>query len=178
MLKLVSLGILSGVLTLSFSNSWVAANPVFSETSLNYPLLAQNQTQNRKFSSRGGPDRLMEQLNLSAEQKEEMQVIRQKYQDKTKPLQEQLRAKMEELRQMMDSNASKDSLRAKHEQIVNLRNQLVNIRFEEMLENRDILTQAQRQQFAQLMQQRRAKFRAGKGLGNGNSLTPELMPVP
>lgn len=178
MRKLASLAILTGFLTFGWGNSWVAANPVFSETGLNSPLLAQGQTQNRKIKSRGGPDRLMEQLNLSAEQKKEMQAIRQKYQGQTKPLQEQLRTQMEELRRMMDGNASKDSIRAKHEQVVNLRNQLANIRFEEMLENREVLTPSQRQQFAQLMQQRRAKMRAGGWGRNGNAPAPELMPAP
>ncbi|MFM7577869.1 MAG: hypothetical protein ACKO5Q_13125, partial [Microcystaceae cyanobacterium] len=59
-----------------------------------------------------------------------------------------------------------------------LRNQLASLRFEEMLENRDILTLEQRQQFAQLMQQRRAKMRASKGWGNGNPQDPDLMPLP
>ncbi|MEB3249666.1 MAG: Spy/CpxP family protein refolding chaperone [Microcystaceae cyanobacterium] len=178
MLKMAFLGILTSILTLSLGNSWVTAKPVVTETGLNSPLLAQNQTSNRKIKSRGGPERLMEQLNLSAEQKKEMQAIRQKYQGKTRPLHEQLRAQMEELRQMMDGNTSKDSIRAKHDQVINLRNQLASLRFEEMLENRDILTLEQRQQFAQLMQQRRAKMRASKGWGNGNPQDPDLMPLP
>ena len=56
---------------------------------------------------------------------------------------------------MMQGNASENDLRNKHQEIVSLRQQMGNLRFESMLEMRKVLTPEQRQQFVQLMQERR-----------------------
>lgn len=63
----------------------------------------------------------------------------------------------------MASNATKDSIRAKHQQVGDLRQEMDKLRFESMLEIRDVLTTTQRQELEQMMQQRRARMRDRMG---------------
>jgi Spy/CpxP family protein refolding chaperone len=69
---------------------------------------------------------------------------------------------------MMSGTASEDSIRAKHTEIVQLRQQLENLGFESMLESRAVLTPDQRQQFAQLMEKQRGKMKSKMGNSMGN----------
>lgn len=94
-------------------------------------------------------------LNLTDEQMQQLSTIRQKYRPQMQQLREQMRTKGEELSQMMQGNASENDLRNKHQEIISLRRQMGNLRFESMLEMRKVLTPEQRQQFVQLMQERR-----------------------
>ncbi|GBF81274.1 Spy/CpxP family protein refolding chaperone [Aphanothece sacrum] len=113
----------------------------------------------------GGPDKLMEQLNLSQTQVQQLQAIRQKYSGQMEPLQQQIRVKADELSQLMDGTASNDVIRSKHQEMLNLRQKMGNLRFESMLEMREILTRQQRREFGQLMQQRRQQMRGNQGEG-------------
>ena len=123
----------------------------FSET----PWLAQRGP----GGGRGRGERWLQQLNLSPQQQQQLSAIRQKYRGQMEPLRQQLRANQNELRQLMASDsANAASIRAKHDQIASLRQQLDQLRFESMLESREILSPEQRQQLAQLMNARRAKW--------------------
>ncbi|MFM1841810.1 MAG: hypothetical protein RLZZ490_543 [Cyanobacteriota bacterium] len=101
--------------------------------------------------------RLMESLNLNDQQKQELNAIRQKYQSQMSPIVSQLQTRQDELRTLMSGNASDDAIRAKHNQVAELRQQLEDLRFESMLESRKVLTPDQRKQFAQLMDERRSR---------------------
>ncbi|HIK24411.1 MAG TPA: Spy/CpxP family protein refolding chaperone [Thermosynechococcus sp. M46_R2017_013] len=107
--------------------------------------------------SYGGPrwGANLENLNLTAEQRQRLQAVRQQYQAQMEQTRNQLRTAKEELRQMMGSNASEDQIRSKHQQVRQLENQLASLRFESMLAMRGILTPQQRQTLATQMQQRR-----------------------
>ncbi|BFM38184.1 Spy/CpxP family protein refolding chaperone [Synechocystis sp. LKSZ1] len=119
---------------------------------------------NMPWLAQGGPDggkgeRWLQQLNLSPQQQQQLSAIRQKYKGQMEPIRQQLRANQDELRQLMASDTTNvASIRAKHDQITGLRQQLEKLRFESMLESRDILSPEQRQQLAQLMNARRAKW--------------------
>lgn len=54
----------------------------------------------------------------------------------------------------MHSNTSAEELRNQHEQVQELHQEMGNLRFESMLEMREVLTAEQREQFAELMQER------------------------
>jgi Spy/CpxP family protein refolding chaperone len=103
-------------------------------------------------------ERLMESLNLNEQQKQELNAIRQKYQGKMDKLNTELRTRQDELRTLMGGNASDNDIRAKHNQVVSLRQQLGELRFDSMLESRKVLTPDQRQQFAQMMDDRRVRM--------------------
>ncbi|MDJ0509610.1 MAG: Spy/CpxP family protein refolding chaperone [Crocosphaera sp.] len=100
-------------------------------------------------------EQFQEILNLSDEQMQQLSAIRKKYRPQMQQLREQMRSKGEEISQMMQGNASENDLRNKHQEIINLRQQMGNLRFESMLEMRKVLNLEQRQQFVQLMQKRR-----------------------
>ena len=159
-MQFYSVSLLTMLLTVSLGTSFCVANPVLAEGQNLAPTLL---VQNRSAKLVDGPNRLMEQLNLSSQQKQDLSTIRQKYQGQMKQLHEQLRTNQEALRTMMSGTASEDSIRAKHTEIVQLRQQLENLGFESMLESRAILTPDQRQQFAQLMEKQRGKMRSKMG---------------
>ncbi|MFN4066703.1 MAG: Spy/CpxP family protein refolding chaperone [Thermosynechococcus sp.] len=104
----------------------------------------------------------LENLNLTPEQRQRLQAVRQQYQGQMEQTRNQLRTAKQELRQMMSGNASEDQIRSKHQQVRQLENQLASLRFESMLAMRGILTPQQRQALATQMQQRRQGNRAMK----------------
>ena len=137
----------------------VPINP--SSASLEPNLIAQS---NRRLTRKGeGSEALMKQLNLSSQQQQQLTAIRQKYQGQMKQLREQLRQNQQELKTMMDGTTPGNTIMAKHDQVMGLRQQLDKLRFQSMLESRDVLNPDQRKQFAQLMNQRRENWRNKKG---------------
>lgn len=112
-----------------------------------------------------GPGELFEQLNLSQDQMQKMQQIRERYKTQMQQQQQTLRQAEDEFRDMMSSTASQSQLREKHRQVQGLREQMGELRFESMLEMREVLTPDQRRQMAELMQQRRPNMRNGQGGG-------------
>jgi len=94
-------------------------------------------------------DRLMLNLDLSPEQKKQLAAIRDKYENRTEKLQTQLMSQQQELRTLMGGSANKETVRKKHNQVMALRQELNSLRFEMMLDSREVLTPQQRQKFAQ-----------------------------
>jgi Spy/CpxP family protein refolding chaperone len=122
-----------------------------------FEYLAQNSPRRRGNQFR--KERLLEKLNLTAEQKEKIQQIQQKYQPELTQMRDNLRSERDELREMMSSNESTNNLRSQHQKIVDLDQQLHNLNFESMLEMREVLTPEQRQEFVTVMEQNRRNFR-------------------
>jgi periplasmic protein CpxP/Spy len=100
-------------------------------------------------------DNLLEQLNLTDAQKRQIAAIRQKYQGQMKQLREGLRSDRQELESLMAGNATDGQIRAKHQEIERSRQKLSDLRFQSLLEMRQVLTPDQRSKFARLMQERR-----------------------
>ncbi|MFB2975647.1 Spy/CpxP family protein refolding chaperone [Microseira sp. BLCC-F43] len=125
------------------------------------PLLPLAIAQNEGRANR--PDRGMPrwigQLNLTPDQMQRMQAIRQVYQNQISQRAQALRQAETELTGLIASNADSNQIRAKHNQVLSLRQQLAQVRFESMLEMREVLTPEQRRQLAQRMTQGRQNFR-------------------
>ena len=142
------------VLLLSLGGFVVLANP---KPDFFPPLMAQS------FEGPPGHNwskpRLMEELNLTQEQQQQLQAIRSQYKDQISQQQDELRQASEELRSLMTSDADANQIRPKHQQVQQLRQQLEALHFESMLAMREVLTPEQRQEFAQLMERRRDEFR-------------------
>ncbi len=156
-----STSLLTILFTLGFGSSVTLANPLVSSSLLIQPdLIAQSRGWSKEKGE--GREALMKQLNLSSQQQEQLTAIRQKNQGTMKQMTEQLRKNQEELKVMMDGNASASTLTAKHDQVMSLRQQLEKLRFQSMLESREVLNPEQRKQFGQLMNQRRAQMRNQK----------------
>ena len=118
-------------------------------------LFPQAVAQNPGGSKHRSPSqlKLMEQLNLSQDQKQKLQAIHSQNKDEISQRKQAVRQATRELRDLMAGNASADEIRAKHQQVQDLRQQLEKVSFESMLAMREVLTPAQRSQFAQLMEQ-------------------------
>jgi Spy/CpxP family protein refolding chaperone len=166
MKKIILVGLLTG-LTLAGT-----ALPSRAEMNLNLNSLDTSEQLIAQWGwggKEGGQGKLMESLDLSATQKQQLEAIRQKYQAQMKSVSEQLRTNQNELRTLMSGNGSDNDIRAKHTQVNNLRQQLGEMRFNSMMESRQVLTPAQRQKFSQLMQENRQSRRGGAmGKNQGN----------
>lgn len=112
-------------------------------------------SQNKKMGE-GRKDRLMEQLNLSSEQKQQMDAIRAKYQSQFESLASEIRAERTALNEMMRNNQSENNLRSQHQKITSLNQRMADLRFNSMLEMRAVLNPEQRQQWGEMMGNRRA----------------------
>jgi Spy/CpxP family protein refolding chaperone len=115
---------------------------------------------------RGG-DRWISKLNLSADQQQQIEQIRQSSQGEFDRLQEQTRQAHEQMRQLMSDNASDSQLRNQHRQLQELNQQMGNLRFEQMLKIRAVLTEAQRRELGENMQERWDDDENGGGRGQG-----------
>jgi Spy/CpxP family protein refolding chaperone len=97
----------------------------------------------------------MERLNLTAEQQKQMESIRNKYQPQMTSLREQITVERDKMSTMLKNNDSQNNLRSQHQKISTMQEKMNNLRFESMLEAREILTPQQRQQFSENMDERR-----------------------
>ncbi|MFM9266573.1 Spy/CpxP family protein refolding chaperone [Tychonema sp. BBK16] len=114
--------------------------------------VAQNQPPNRRGGKEGG---MFEKLNLSADQKQKMQAVRDRYKDQISQRMQAVRQARQELQTMMAGATNTSQMRDKHRQMMGLRQQLEEVQFESMLSMREVLTPEQRSQWSQLIQQRR-----------------------
>ena len=126
-------------------------------TSESYQLAqAPEALRERPFRDRGARKlKLMEEINLSEDQKNQLAAIRDQYKEQIQSLRQQMRSERQKLRDLMAGTASMAEIRVQHQQVAKIGQSLHNLRFESMLEMRQVLTPEQRSQFAQLMKQHR-----------------------
>ncbi|HLO49426.1 MAG TPA: Spy/CpxP family protein refolding chaperone [Kamptonema sp.] len=98
---------------------------------------------------------LFEKLNLTADQKQKIQTIRNQYQGQITQRREAMRQSQQELMSLMSGTASESQIREKHRQVLAQGQQMAEMQFEVMLAMRQVLTPEQRRQLAQMMQERR-----------------------
>ncbi|MBE9168469.1 Spy/CpxP family protein refolding chaperone [Pleurocapsales cyanobacterium LEGE 06147] len=108
-----------------------------------------------QFSKDSWGRKLLQELNLSQDQKQQIEQIRRQYQQAMVQGQKNLHSAQQELAKMMVGTDTTEVIRSQHQQVVQLRQELGELRFESMLAIREILTPEQRQKFAQIMQSHR-----------------------
>ena len=121
----------------------------------------------------GGPERLLKQLDLSADQKEQLKAMRRARRDKNDARRHKLEDAQEDLHDMLAktdrSQGYADKLKAKHEELLLLQQEAGRDRFESILEIRAILTDAQLKKFLSLEEERGGKMMGGRrGRGKGD----------
>ena len=108
-------------------------------------------------------------LDLTDDQKAKLQQIHQSFDERTKPLREQLRAKHEELRQAEAGNTFNEALATqKLTEAAAIEAKLMGEEFRMRQESLSILTPEQKTQLEQRRQQfeqKREQFREGRGRG-------------
>lgn len=138
------------ILLLALGGAVALADPPLS------PSLAQNpEMPERRQRSQPG---LMEELNLSQEQKQEMEAIHFRSKEQIDQLQQELHQAQQELKELMTSSALTEEIRAKHREAQDLQMRLGELRFESLLAMREVMSPQQRLRFAELMQSRRQRF--------------------
>lgn len=143
--------ILCGVTVANLSVAKATPNSIFDRSDR---LEAQDRSDRRPQRR----NRFMERLNLSEEQKLEIAQIREKYKQRFRPLREQAKSLRQELQTMLNGTASDGQIRAKHRELMKLRQELETLRFESTLEMRNVMTLEQRREFAKFRQERRERF--------------------
>lgn len=123
------------------------------ETTLPSPLrwqapvfLAQAQRQRRNPQANW-----LKELNLSKEQLQKIQAIRQQYQTRLNQQRQAVQQAGTELKQLIASNASTEQIRQKFDQVQTLRQNLAKTRIESMLAIREVLTPEQRQKMGNFL---------------------------
>ncbi|ELR98847.1 Spy/CpxP family protein refolding chaperone [Gloeocapsa sp. PCC 73106] len=101
---------------------------------------------------------MLEELGLTQEQKQDIAGIQQKYSQDLAQGHQELHSAYEELRQMMIGMESEAAIRDKHQEIGIMRQHVADLRLETMLELREVLTPDQRQELADLMEERRENW--------------------
>lgn len=115
-----------------------------------------SQMKHDKRGGRGrGMERIMQQLNLTPEQSEQIKAIKEQSKTQTQALMQQMQTSREEMRSLLASDSSPEQLREQHQTVQNLHQELSTNRFETMLEMREVLTPEQRTQMVELIEQRR-----------------------
>lgn len=135
---------LAGIVALAKPNS---LNPQITHNLVGQKL----HSQGRQFS--------MEELNLTQEQKQQLQAIQQQYKGQMNQQRQKLLQSQQELTNLMAGTASQSQIRDKYRQVDALRQQMGELNLESMLAMREVLTLEQRKRFAQLMQHRKGKYR-------------------
>lgn len=92
-------------------------------------------------------DQWLQELNLSAEQKEQLTAIKEKYHDDMKKHKQAMKASRESLQAALKTDASDASLRKQFKAMQEQRAQFASLRFEKVLAIRAILTPDQRKKF-------------------------------
>ena len=149
---LVTMGFVGNVLALEANLPQQQSNLVSQNNSNMHLRADKNWRRERR-------QKFIEKLNLTSEQQTQVQNIRSQYRPQIQNLRENIRSERQKLADMIKTNDSYDNLRSQHERIIDLDQQIHSLRFESMLEMREVLTQEQIAQWADLMQERRANRR-------------------
>jgi periplasmic protein CpxP/Spy len=145
------------LVTVSFNSSAIALETVKKDSlSFNTSKTADLAQMTQRGKRKGERGDFMEKLNLTTEQQQQMQSIRTKYQPQMDSIREEIHSEREKLRQMMTNNSSPDSLRSQHNKISSLNQKMGDLRFQSMLEMREVLTSEQRQQWNRMMEKKKA----------------------
>lgn len=156
-----SISIVYAMIVLSVgSRVAIAASPIVSSNkditiSQNVEQKPRENRRSRGFQN----NNLMDKLNLSENQKQQISSIRQKYKEQISQTKNSVRTEQQALQSLMTGNASDAQIRTQYQKVAQLRQDLYNLNFESLLEMRQVLTPSQRNQLSQLIQQRREKVR-------------------
>jgi periplasmic protein CpxP/Spy len=100
---------------------------------------------------------LLQQLNLTAEQQQQIKQIHAQYQEQIHRRKKNLALLEKRLAAMISGTDRVDLVRAKNQELVRLRQEIGELRFESMLATREILTPEQRQKFREIIESLQAK---------------------
>ena len=128
---------------------WSIPNSIFSpEITVADNSLATNK---QNFPS------VLHQLNLTSNQEEQIKRIHHQYRQQIIKKRSNLTILQQQLSDLMVGTEPVELIRAKNRQLVDLRQEIGQLRFESMLSTREILTPQQRQKFREIMESQLAQ---------------------
>ena len=108
---------------------------------------------------------LLDTLNLSASQKQQIKAIHDRYNPQMSDLRSQIRVANAAMKELAQSNASRSRLETQYRTNRSLMDQFADLKFQQMLDIREVLTVAQRRDMAEFIDQKK-KERGGDFFGN------------
>lgn len=115
------------------------------------------------YAQHGKGRRVMQDLGLDEAQRASIKEIREKYKAQRESLdKDALRSKKEELKKGLAGTASKESLKSLFQEIKTLKESRAEMRFNQMLEIREVLKPEQRQKMAEKFEKREGRGRHKK----------------
>ncbi len=114
--------------------------------------VAQNPTPSA--SQQRSQSGLLQALNLTPQQLQQIKVIRNQSKDQITQKRQAVRQAQQELEALMAGTASKDQVRDKYNQLKMLKQELADAQFETTLATREVLNPQQRQKFTAHMYKR------------------------
>lgn len=114
-----------------------------------------SQVTNLRQDSESPSVGLFDQLNVTSQQKQEIQEIRDQHRVTLEQRQQQLHQVQQDLNQLIASEAPEDQIRQKHDQLLQMTQEMKELNFDVMMQLRGVLTPEQRARFAEIMQNRR-----------------------
>lgn len=108
-------------------------------------------------------EQFRQELNLTPEQAAEIDQIREQGKQAKQSQREAFRTAREKMQTLMASDASDDDLRAQHQVLQNLHQEMGEARFENKLKIRAVLTPEQRTKMAELKEQRKSRWGRHQG---------------
>lgn len=150
MLKQSSIVASAATLALSiFSPAIAQTSEIWLESS---PVLLTSRLAEQLKQNRGD---LMEKLNLSNSQRQEIQDIRQRHSSQLNRLTSQIRSARNTMKNLVQSNASRSQLENQYRTMSNLRGELADLKFQQMMDIRDVLTVSQRRDLADYLEEKK-----------------------
>lgn len=120
------------------------------------PRFARHHFHQKQSHHRGEKiNKILQQLDLTPEQSQQIEGIKQEFETKNSPLKEEMQSNRQDIGLTFTSDASTAELRQQHQKVRALRQQLGDNHFEMMLQVREILTPEQRTQVAELIKQKK-----------------------
>jgi Spy/CpxP family protein refolding chaperone len=134
--------------------------PLFATAQQRRPMHPQRAQMNQNQQPQQRFNRMIQVLNLTEEQQEQMQAIRQKGWSQNQPLRNQMQIHRAELQALIQTEQPNlKTINQKIEEMAELRTQLHKNRVSHQLEMRSILTDEQRIAFDQLHQNRNKRLK-------------------
>ncbi len=133
-----------------------SAQPLVPQQQVNWKTAQNNRSLNRELKTpMGNVSNLAKELNLSPDQIQRLQKLRENAQNQTRERRQTLQKSRRELAQLIQGSASSDQIRQKRQQVQSLQREVGDINFEQTLAIREILTPEQRAKLQEIIKQRR-----------------------
>ena len=127
--------------------------PVFNWDNSNYSIDTITIADRSLVSTKQKPaSNIFQQLNLTREQQEQIKKIHHRYKQQIHKKRNSLAILQKQLSDLMVGTEPATLIRAKNQQLVSLRQEIGELKFESMLATREILTPQQRQKFREIIE--------------------------